>query len=274
MVVEQFLEKKSVKQHAIFLFLLGFTYVIIGYFVGKYFFPDDLSVAVLFTVTLLLLPSIYVIINLEEKVESRMGLKHFYNNHKDIFKIILFVFLGVFAAYVILGSTTDLNNTFSYQINFLEARNSMSAEMIQNFKVSEYDAGFDKVFSLISNNLIVILIAFLLSVFYGAGALFLIVLNASMFAAFISFVMEYVANEVGVLSVFLIHMIPELAGFTLAAIAGSVISRALVSEKIGSRGFKNVLRDSLVLLCMSLVLIVFSAILEVFVSANLIKLVL
>lgn len=271
MVVEQFLEKKEVKQHAFFLFILGFVYVMIGYFVGTYFFPKDVSVATLFTVTLLLLPSLYVIINLEEKIESRQGMKHFYNNHKDIFKIVFFVFLGIFFAYVILGSVTDFETTFAYQIDFLEARESMSADMIENFKINDYTPGLDHVFALISNNLIVILVAFLLSVFYGAGALFLITLNASIFASFISFVMEYVANEIGVISIFLIHMIPELGGFTIAAIAGSVISRALVSERVGSRGFKNVLRDSLVLLMISVGLIIVAAFLEVYVSANLVR---
>ena len=48
---------------------------------------------------------------------------------------------------------------------------------------------------------------------------------------------------------------------------GIVISKAMFLEKIGSVYFQNVLKDAVVLLMISFVVIIISAALEVFVSA-------
>ena len=139
--------------------------------------------------------------------------------------------------------------------------------------MNEYAPSLSNVSGLISQNLIVIIIAFILSVFYGAGALFLIVLNASIFAGFIFYVIREIGNAFSVLSLFLIHLVPELSGFLLAAIAGGVVSRAIMKERFGSDEFRNIMRDALVLLLIAVGLIIISAFLEVFVSASLVKMV-
>ncbi len=256
MVFEQFLESENIKKHSAFIFLLGIFYVFVGYIVSVYFFKDDISIAMLFTTTLLLVPSIYVLLAIEEKMESRQGLKKFYHNHRDIFKVFLFLFLGIFAAFVFLGAL--IPEVFSYQNEFLEVRGDLDFAEGDNMA---------RLSGIITQNLMVVIIAFVLSVFYGAGALFLLVLNASVFASFIDYVMKEVGSRL-VFGLFLIHLVPELGGFLLAAIAGGVVSRALVREKAGSKGFKNVLADALVLLLISALMIIAAGFLEVFVSGK------
>ncbi len=272
MVFEQFLSSDNVKKHMLFIFLLGMFYVFVGYFVSAYFFQASVSVAMLFTITLLLVPSISTILNLEEKIESKEGIKHFFHNHKDIFKIYIALFKGIFFAFLILGAYAG-PAVFNYQTDFLEARGDLTANILTEFAEKEYHPSFDNVFALISQNLFVVMIAFILSIFYGAGALFLIVLNASVFAAFICFVVREIGNSLAMILLFLIHLIPELSGFLAAAIAGGVVSRAIVREDFLSKGFKNVMKDALVLLLIAAGLIIIAAFLEVFVSANLVKLI-
>ena len=269
MVFEQFLDSDKVKKHSLFIFGLGIIYVMVGYIVSAYFFQESVSIAVLFTTTLLLVPSIYVILNIEEKIESKAGIKRFFYNHKDIFKIYLFLFIGIFFAFLVLGFfSTDV---FDYQMDFLENRGDITPETIDQFAETEYSPAFSDFTALISHNLFIIILAFVLSIFYGAGALFLIVLNASVFAAFIVHVIKTAGNSVSTLLLFLIHLIPELSGFLVAAIAGGVISRAIMREKFGSRGFKNVMKDALILLLISAGLIIIAAFLELFVTAPLFK---
>lgn len=269
MVFEQFLESSRIKKHALFIFMLGIFYVFAGYIVSAYFFNSYVSVALLFTTTLLLVPSIYTILTLEEEVERKEGMKHFFNNHKDIIKIFVFLFIGIFFAYLMLGYLSE--DTFSYQFEFLQNRGDLSNKVIQDFKSSEYSPGLIDFSSLVSYNLFVVVICFALSVIYGAGALFLITLNASIFAAFVFYVVKSAGNFLGITGVFLIHLIPELSGFLIAAIAGGIISRAIMMEKFRSAGFKNVMKDSLLLLLISAGLIIIAAFLEIFVSANLIR---
>ncbi len=269
MVFEQFLTSDKVKKHALYIFLLGIFYVIIGYFVSGYFFSEAVSVATMFTTTLLLVPSIYVILNIEEKVESKAGIKRFFHNHKDIFKMYFSLFKGIFVAFLILGFfSTDV---FDYQLDFLENRGDIGSDIITEFTQNEYTPTFSDFTALISHNLFVIILCFILSIFYGAGALFLIVLNASVFAGFIVHVVKTAGNSISTLLLFLIHLIPELSGFLIAAIAGGVISRAIMKEKFGSKGFQNVMKDALILLLISAGLIIIAAFLELFVTAPLFK---
>jgi uncharacterized membrane protein SpoIIM required for sporulation len=67
----------------------------------------------------------------------------------------------------------------------------------------------------------------------------------------------------------LIHLIPEISGFLLAAIAGGVVSKAILHEKKGSKGFKNVFKDATVLILIAVGLVLLAAVLEVFVTARL-----
>ena len=269
-MLEQILDSKEVKKHVLFTFLLGFFYVIVGYAVSAYFFQYNASVAMLFAATLLLVPSMTHILNIEEKIESKEGMKNFLYNHRDIFQIYISLFLGIFFAFVMIGCYSQLA-VFGYQLNFLEARGDLATDVISEFAASDYVPSFGNVLGLITQNLMVVVIAFVLSLFYGAGALFLIVLNASVFAAFICYLMKHVSNDASLLGVFLIHLVPELSGFLVAAIAGGVVSRAVVREKFGSQGFRNVMRDAFVLLSIAVGLIVIAAFLEVYVSAGLVK---
>ena len=266
MVFEQFLESSRVKKHVLNILMTGVFYVLFAYLVSAYFFPSDVSIAIVFTATLLLTPSIYSLLSIEEEIESREGTKHFFRNHKDIFKIYVYLFIGIFAAFLVLGSYVDV---FSYQEGFLAARGDLAA--IDS--ASAYSPSFSNVSGIITNNLLVVIIAFVLSIFYGAGALFLIVLNASVFAAFILHAATRLGSKFAVIGLFLIHLLPEIAGFLAAALAGGVVSRAIMKEKIGSKKFKNVLRDALILLLISAGLIMVAAFLEVYVSGSLVVLV-
>jgi hypothetical protein len=270
MVLEQFLESDHIKKHIFFVFGLGIAYVIIGYIVSAYFFKDSVSVAMLFTTTLLLVPSIYTILGIEEGIESRDGVRHFFHDHKDIFEIYISLFIGIFFAFLFLGTVSQAS-VFSYQTDFLQKRGDISSDIITKFKQSDYAPSLIDLEALVSNNLLVVIICFILSVFYGAGALFLIVLNASIFASFVNEISKAVGNMHSILSLFLIHLIPELSGFLIAAIAGGVVSRAIVNEKFGSDSFKNVMTDALILLLISAGLIIIGAALELYVTAPIVK---
>ena len=68
---------------------------------------------------------------------------------------------------------------------------------------------------------------------------------------------------------FLIHLLPEISGFLLAAIAGGVVSKALIREKRGTKAFKNVFKDATMLVLIAIGLVLLGAVLEVFVTVRL-----
>lgn len=256
-------------------FLFGFFYVFIGYFIAGFFF-DNVSIAMLFLATLLIVPSLIKLIEIEEQRESRYGLRHFFKEHKDILEAYIFLFIGVFAGYVLLGYAAEadkFSSIFQFQINFLKNQEGLSRELIESFFVKPLEPSIENVAGVLQNNITVMLICFVLSIFYGAGAVFLVTLNASIFASFVVFVGSYLADKLSkvllIIGMFMIHMVPEMSGFLLAAVAGGVLSKALLKERFGSKGFRNVLKDAVMLLILACCLILLAAFLEVYVTTYL-----
>ncbi len=274
MVFEQFIECKCIRNHKPYLFFLGFIYTFIAYIVSYFFFGSyDISIAVLFSLTILLLPSLQILINMEEK-KDRKWLPHFIKEHKDIFEMYLLLSLGIFFAYVIIGSFMSADSMFIFQQDYLNNHQGISETLFDDFLSSEYNPEFENFVALASQNILIVAICFILSLFYGAGAVFLAILNASVFATYIVTIMKYVGKTIpeslGIIGLFMIHLIPELSGFIIAAIAGSVASRALIKEKFMSRKFSNVMKNCTVLLLISICFIIVAALLETFVTSKLV----
>lgn len=256
------------------IFFFGAIYAMLGYGIARIFFGNNVSIAMLFLTTLFAVPSLIKMLDVEEALESREGLQHFIHNHKDIIEAYLFLFIGIFIGYIILGMVSrDFTAIFDFQVRFLERQEGLSTELIARFLDKPLQPTPIHVLSIMSNNLVVSAICFVLSVFYGAGAIFLLVLNASIFSSFVLYVSQQLAkapsDALAVLGFFSIHLIPEVAGFLLAAIAGGVVSKAILTEKLFSPGFKNVMRDAVMLLLLSMGFIVLGSILEVYATAPL-----
>src|SRR3989338_9297588 len=103
MVLEQILDSTRIKKHALFIFFLTFFFVFVGYIVSTFFFGNFVSISMLFTLTLLLSPSLAHIIDLEEEIERKEGIHHFFRNHRNIIQVYLFAFLGIFFGFLVLG---------------------------------------------------------------------------------------------------------------------------------------------------------------------------
>lgn len=261
MVLEEILNK--IGKRKVYSLFLGLLYVLISYGTAQLFFPNHVSIVMIFFITLLLIPSTARLVSIEERIERKDGLRHFWKDHATLIEIFLFLFIGIFIGYLAIGiyDTTSL----SYQLTFLDQRG-----ITGNF----IDGNIPKLLqfgNIVSNNVSVIVIAFILSLFYGVGALFLIVLNASIFASFVTKVAMLIQQAKLSALLLSIHFIPEVLGFLLAALAGGVISKAIVRERFGSFGFRNVMRDAATLLILSLVVIVIAAFLEVLVTPALIR---
>ncbi len=272
MVLEKVLKASWIERRPHYAFILGLIYTLIGYGTAVLFFGKHVSIAMLFLTTLLVVPSLVVIISMEEKIERKEGLKHFFRNHREIFETFIFLFLGIFAGYLIIGSFAgSFDTVFNYQVTYLTEQGSVSKEVLEN--VGAYNQNLPQsqhFIGILASNVTTTLLFFLLSFFYGIGGIFLVLLNASIFASFIIYLTRFFkAHIVSLIGVFSIHMIPEVSGFLLAAIAGGVISKALITEKFGSSKFQNVLKDAVILLFIAFIIIGIAAFLEAYVSAPL-----
>lgn len=274
MVLEQLISTTWLQRRPYAAFVLGLVYTIIGSITGYLFFRDYLSISILFLITLLLLPSLMNLLSVEEEREKKEGFHRFLFNHRDIFEVYLFLSLGVFFGYLLMiwvlglfGSSFD--TVVGEQLGVLG--DAITKQQIQDFDANRMVHMFDIFFK----NIGVAVIFFILSVFYGAGSIFLIVWNASIFSTFVSLTLTNISQGVNhsfaLLGTFSLYIIPEISGFLLAAIAGGVVSKAVVVEQFLEAPFRNVIRDAILLLVYSLVILFFAAFLEAYVGVGLIK---
>jgi uncharacterized membrane protein SpoIIM required for sporulation len=262
MVLEQFLDRKIVLRHVLFVFVLSLAYVFVAYAVQNLFFPSQ-SLATVLLVTILLVPSLHHLIVIEEKIE-RTGSSHFWKRHKTIIKCYLGAFLGLLAGFLILGIVNP--NALDYQVSQLEQEH-LRPEAISRFTGQPYTPDVTTATALFSHNIRYLLIGFFLSIFYGAGAIFLVVYNASFFAAFIIEIFSRWTSAAYMTAVSLIHLLPESAGYILTAIAGATLSRAIIHEKLAGEQFRNVLRNCFFLLVFAMLFVLIAAFLETYVTA-------
>jgi uncharacterized membrane protein SpoIIM required for sporulation len=133
------------------------------------------------------------------------------------------------------------------------------------------------------NNIKVMTFCIFFAFIYGFGAVFILIWNASVIGAaignFIRTRIEVTAATMGLgsisnyfqyfslsLSRYLIHGIPEIAAYIIASIAGGIISMAIIRHDFGSAKFEKILFDSSELIIIALLVLVFAAFVEVYIT--------
>jgi len=265
-----------VRNRPYFAILSSFIFTLIAFFLSYLLFRSILSIATIFLTTMLLIPMMIHLLKMEERKASKHGIKNFFSNHKDIFEVYLYSFLGVFIAFVMIGLIMKQGTyagLFDFQTRFLHAQEGVSAASIQEFVKSTIQPTLSQMISLFAHNLLVVVICFLLSFFYGASAIFLIILNGSVFASFIVFVIRTLSQNIlsglQALLFFMIHLLPEVSGFLLAAIAGGIVSKAISGENWRSKHFRNIFKDATVLVLIAIGLVLLGSVLETLVTTRL-----
>lgn len=263
MVLEQLFKVQWVekKEHS---FFLGFVYSIVGLISARFIFPNNVGLMSVAFTSILLIPSLAVLLKLEENIEIRekkLSLKLLIKDHREIFKVYLFMFLGVFSAYIFATlwlSEQTIGTMFSTQL---------TSAGIRGFATSPHSLS-----QLILNNLIIFVVCFILSLVYGAGSVLFLTWNASVWGvAFAFFVRQAsAASGIGTISQFvtlllpfLPHMITEALSYVSAAIVGGVVSKAVLREKIFSKKFNHIVTDALILLVVGLFLVVIAGFIEI-----------
>ncbi len=261
-VLEQIFKPQWIerKEHAFFLALF---YSFVGIISAKLIFPASFGLMSVAFTSLLLIPSLNLLLMMEENTEIRenkFSLLLLFRDHKDIFKVYIFMFLGVFLAFSIVSM-------------------AMSAESKVLFEPQLNSAGFsgfaitpDILGEIIFNNMLVFLVCFILSFVYGAGSVIFLTWNASVWGSVVGIVVLQASRASGTspffemasfIIPFLPHMITEALAYISAAIVGGVVSKAVIREKLFSRKFHHIVTDALLFLMIGLMLVILAGIIEI-----------
>jgi uncharacterized membrane protein SpoIIM required for sporulation len=264
------------------MFFVGAFYATLSLFLTKWIFSVDpvlskysgllvVTFSVMFT-----MPFVYYAIkNEEEKDMAQEGFFRLLKEHSRAINYFMFLFMGFVVAfsfwYIVFE---DGNQNFKVQIETFCMINRptnfdqcVSDYMGNNAKTTGFLTSQQKITNIFVNNIYVLMFTLLFSLIFGAGAIFILAWNASVISAAIGiFSNSKIANLPLGIARYMIHGVPEIASYFVGALAGGIISVAVIKHEFKSEKFWIVLQDSLNLVILAIVLLFFSALIEVFVT--------
>lgn len=194
--------------------------------------------------------------------------------HLPVLMVLVAYFVGLTAGFTfwfLVLPQEDSQNLFEMQLHELKAiQTSFQGQAIKGL-MEEFNApAFEMLFL---HNLQVLLIIVVLSLLYGAGAVFVLVWNASVIAVFLCTLARSLFPAatgsatmltglgVGVLGI-LPHGLFELLAYLTTALAGGIISQSVVSKTYKQTRFTQVVYDVAKLFAWAIVFLAIGALIE------------
>jgi len=257
---------RKAQRHPFEIFFIGIVYSSIAILFSLWVFPNYISIAFVFLTVFSCLYLVQGAIKIEEKKETKYKTeKWILKKHSKLVILILALFLGYIISFSIWSFALPLDKAtqiFGFQKSTLEGIQSMIAT-----------GSFDKMgaFSaILSNNIKVLIISLVFAIFFGAGAIYVLVWNASV----MGFVIGDLARQtIGAAALplaftkYFIHGIPEMLAYLITALAGGILYSAMIRGDLTvSEKKKKIFLDILTLIIISIVLLVIAAVIETNIS--------
>ena len=285
MVLENLIGFKKAEKKPVDLFFVGFLYASVAMFLSLWIFRDQTSLVMVFLTVMAALPLVYDIIKYEERKDmSRASESRLLREHTKALSVFIFLFLGTvlsFSIWYIFLPEEVVSSAFSTQINTIKNINS-NIFAIESL-TSNYASGSELFGQIFANNLKVLMFSIFFSFFFGAGALFILVWNASVISTaignFFRVNIGQYADALGYLKIagyfhifslgllrYFIHGIPEILAYFIGGLAGGIISIAVTRHDVGTPQFKKVLIDSIDLIIIAVLMLFVAGLLEVYIT--------
>lgn len=264
------------------MFFIGLFYASISIILVNWIFGQDpvLSarsgiLVVVFTV-MFALPFVHYVFRLEEKraAQESRSVWRLLSDHRLAIWAFLWLFVGFVAGYSLWYIILPTTETSAAQFETFCAINRPNGfdQCVAQYQTKDVSATVfatnkERLFLIFANNIYVLIFTLIFSLLFGAGVIFILAWNASVIAAAISI---FTKSELSALPLamfrYLAHGIPEIASYFVAALAGGIISLAVIRREIGTNKFWRVLQDSLNLIILAVGILFIAALMEVFVT--------
>ena len=272
MVIESLVNPFKAERNPWEMFFIGALYSSIAILLSLWVFKPHASLVMVFLTVLACAPIMYGTMKMEEEKDLRIQEeKILIKEHGRALAFFIFLFLGITISftlwYVFLPS--DLaNSLFSIQTKTISDINSqITGQSINQLNL------FSKIFM---NNLKVLIFCLIFAFVYGLGAIFILTWNASVIGTAIgnfirtnisgnSVLHYFEITSLGILR-YMIHGIPEILAYFTGGLSASIVSIAVIKHDFKSEKFQHILLDSVDLLLLSLVILLFAALIEVFIT--------
>jgi uncharacterized membrane protein SpoIIM required for sporulation len=276
MVLESLVNPSKMEKTPNEMFLFGFCYSSVGLFLSS-LFGTYASIMSIFLTTMPLIIVMYKTLRLEEKKDKMYESRFLIKEHGKSLSMFIYLFLGLLASYSLWCTVLPddaVERLFSFQIQVINS--------IEVIGISSAISKTGALADILANNFRVLFFCVLFSFVYGAGAIFILTLNASVIGVAMGSIirnsiaecaasthLEFIQHYFRSFSIslcYLIHGIPEISAYFLGALGGGIISVAVVNHDFRAKEFRKILVDSLDLLVLSCIVLFLAGLIEVYVT--------
>lgn len=279
-MLESIINPKRVERGPLKMFFVGLVYASLSLVLVHFLFGNDpvLSNASGMTVVafciMFSLPFMYYMIRQEETEDEEIeGFFSVWRVHKDALYAFSWLFLGFIIAFSFWYIFLENPNLLNFQIETYCQINSPGSidQCVQEYSFNSLTTGAatkgSRFLSILENNAYVMIFTLIFSLIFGAGAIFILVWNASVIAAAIGIFTKYNLVEIpfGVLR-YMIHGFPEIAAYFVTALAGGIFGVGALRNGIKNKKFLRVAENAVMLLFIAIIILVVAAAIEVYLT--------
>ncbi len=284
MVLESLVDPLMARHHPFRLFFVGVLFASFAAFFSLWIFRPQASLVAVFLTVMISVPLMYSTLKTEELRDfSGASEMSILKQHGYAIGFLTFLFLGFvvgFSLWYLFLPAELVTSLFGTQLDTITAINS---QVTFTGQVIEYGSSFGTFSAILANNVKVFIFCLFFAFFFGAGALFILVWNASVISAavgsYFRTLLETYALDLGMLSLatylhlyslsllrFMIHGVFEIFAYFVGGLAGGIVSLAVMTQGVKAKNFRKVLVDASSLIVVAVLLLVVGAFVEVYIT--------
>ncbi len=279
-MLEAIIDPRKTERRQWRMFFVGLIYASLSLLLVHWFFSADLSLSkasgmlVVAFCIMFSLPYMYFIIKREEDEDEEVeGAFKVWKVHKDAIYALMWLFLGFVVAFSFWHIVLHDSNLLNFQIQtYCQINNPGEVDKC----ISQYAFGSEatgaitkqmRFLSILENNVYVMIFTLLFSLIFGAGAIFILVWNASVIAAAIGIFTQYriVELPLGILR-YMLHGGFEIAAYFITALAGGIFGVGAIRHGFKDSKFMRVVENVIILLFIAILVLILAAVIEVYIT--------
>jgi uncharacterized membrane protein SpoIIM required for sporulation len=286
-MLESMINPKRAERGPWKMFFIGLVYASLSLLLVHWLFSQDVvlsqfsgMIVVTFCV-MFSLPFMYYIIKQEEKEDEKaFGFFRVWKIHSDAIYALMWLFLGFIVAFAFWHIVLQDSNLLNAQVGTYCAINSPGSidQCISRYapggveQITSSATNSVRFFSILENNLLVMIFTLIFSLLFGAGAIFILAWNASVISAAIGIFTKYQLAEVpiGILR-YMVHGFPEIAAYFVTALAGGIFGVSVIRNGIKNIKSLRVAENVGILIVIAVLLLVIAGLMEVYLTPLLFK---
>ncbi|MCF7800321.1 stage II sporulation protein M [Candidatus Babeliales bacterium] len=283
-MLESLINPKRAEKGPWKMLLIGIIYGSLSLLLVHWFFSGDPALSqasgmmVVIFCMMFTMPFMYFIIKREEREDEEIeGFMHVWAAHKEAIYALMWLFLGLIIAFSFWHIILKDANLLNFQIETYCYINSPGevGDCIQRYSSftgnSIEETGnvikVNRFLAIVENNVFVMIFTLIFSLIFGAGAIFVLIWNASVIAAAIGIFAKYDLREIPLgVGRYMLHGFPEIAAYFITALAGGIFGAGMIRNGIKSRRFLRIVENSAIMLFLALLILIFAGVLEVYIT--------